>query len=141
MHNVYVWYDFELTKEVLAATPATQVPVWRIAESGRWSTVQAQVPVWRNKIFSQKLIFSAPRLTQVPIWRFAIARQFRDIPEKLKNLILYNTTNGKISMRVLPHMRRSEQPVRWYLDGTVSPKAPRQEAARAKGPKQNEVQK
>ena len=112
MHNVYVWYDFEKTKEVLAATPATQVPVWRIAKCGRWFTVQAQVPVWRNKIFSQKLIFSAPRLAQVPIWRFTIARLFREMHEKLKNLILYNTTNGKITKRVLPHMSRSEQKVR-----------------------------
>ena len=104
MHNVYVWYDFETTKEVLAATPATQVPVWRIAKCGRWFTVQAQVPVWRNKIFSQKLISSALRLAQVPIWRFAIARRFLKIIEKSKNLILYNTTSGKITKRVLPHM-------------------------------------
>ena len=43
--------------------------------------------------------------------------------------------------RVLPHMRRSEQKVRKYIDAAVSPKAPRQEAVRAKGPKQTEVQK
>ena len=104
-------------------------------------TAQAQVPIWRIKIFGQKLISSAKRVAQVPIWRFAIARQFRKMHEKLKNLILYNTTNGKITKRVLPHMRRSEQKVRKYIDGAVSPKAPRQEAARAKGPKQTEVQK